>query len=379
MNRTTQINLGSYYTPPSIVDTAWNMLNPPINKEAVVLDTTCGYGNFLRQYGQAETIGCDINEEILTAAREQILPSTALLSHTNSLKNVSREKFGIFDSQKLIIIGNPPYNDRTSLMRKDIKEKFEDIDEDLKSRDLGISFMRSYNKLKADIICVLHPLSYLIKQTNFNSLKEFTSNYRLMDTTVISSKGFSESAHLTPFPIVIALYHRSPIGMTYEDIQSFPFKINTGGFFSLSDFDYISNYVQKYPQKKFPPALDPLYFWTIRDINALSRNKTFIEEPSKNTIQIDKSKLEYYAYIDVFKRNLHRIPFYMRNCDIPIHNTLFRLYTSSFVLDTIQHHPYLELQFYIDLPTPNEAEANIDSYFRTMLGTHHINDPSGHR
>lgn len=40
-------------------------------------------------------------------------------------------------------------------------------DEDLFDRDLGVSFLKSYNKLKADVICILHLLSYLIKKTNF--------------------------------------------------------------------------------------------------------------------------------------------------------------------------------------------------------------------
>ena len=374
MEQTDKINLGSYYTPTTIVDIAWQMLNPPIDKQATILDTTCGYGNFLRHYGQAETIGCDIDDTALDTAREINLDT--ILIKTNSLKNVSRQKFCITEQEKLIIIGNPPYNDHTSLIRRNIKRDTEEIDADLKTRDIGISFMRSYNKLKADTICILHPLSYLIKRTNFKSLKGFASNYKLNDAIIISSQEFSESAHLTPFPIIVAIYHRSPIGMTYKDIKSFPFKINTGGFFQLTDFKYITSYVDKYPQKKKPADPDPLYFWTLRDINALSRNKTFVEEHSTNTITIDKAKLEYYIYIDVFKRNLHRIPFYLRNCDIPIDNKLFKDLLPSFVYDSIQHHPHLKDHFQIKLPDPYISESSIDMYFRQLLRTHHTIMPS---
>ena len=149
------------------------------------------------------------------------------------------------------MVGNPPYNDKTSLIRHSIKDIGFDIDEDLGCRDLGISFLRSYNKLEADVICVLHPLSYLIKPTNFRLLKAFTANYRLREGLLISSGEFPESAKHTPFPIVLALYHRDIQGMAYSFIRSFRFRLTTGKIgFCLSDFDYITDYVDKYPKKK---------------------------------------------------------------------------------------------------------------------------------
>jgi len=60
----------------------------------------------------------------------------------------------------------------------------------LSQRDLGISFLLSYNKLAADFVCVLHPLSYLIKKSNFEALWQFKDNYRLVDSVVISSGVF---------------------------------------------------------------------------------------------------------------------------------------------------------------------------------------------
>ncbi|MXY26869.1 N-6 DNA methylase, partial [Candidatus Poribacteria bacterium] len=175
-----RVNLGSYYTPTEIVNTAWETIAPYVHSQTTVIDTACGYGDFLKNCGQALTIGSDIDETAIDVARENS-NTVVRFFQTNALSNVSRVKFGIPEQSHLIVVGNPPYNDRTSLIRHSIKSVNFDIDEDIASRDLGISFLRSYNKLEADLICVLHPLSYLIKPTNFRLLKEFTANYKLID------------------------------------------------------------------------------------------------------------------------------------------------------------------------------------------------------
>lgn len=320
-----RVNLGSYYTPPEIVNIAWEMIAPYVNSQTTIIDSACGYGDFLKDCGQAITIGCDIDKTAIDVAKKN--NDKVQFFQTNALCDISRTKFSIPQQSHLIVVGNPPYNDKTSLIRHNIKDVDFDIDEDIVCRDLGISFLRSYNKLQADLVCVLHPLSYLIKPTNFRLLKDFNANYRLIDGLLISSWEFPESAKHTPFPIVLALYERDAQGMTYSFIRFFRFRImgkdnkkraapikpqrgamSIGGF-CLSDFDYITDYVDKYPKKKNRPTYDDsLFFWTMRDINALKRNRTFVESYSANTIVIDKRKLDYYAYVDVFKRNLHRLP-----------------------------------------------------------------------
>lgn len=45
----------------------------------------------------------------------------------------------------------------------------------------------SHQKLSAGLVCVLHPLSYLIKRARFRRPKRFTSQYRLLGDQVISS------------------------------------------------------------------------------------------------------------------------------------------------------------------------------------------------
>ena len=378
-----RVNLGSYYTPAEIVDTAWELIAPYVDSQTTVIDNACGYGDFLRSCGQAITVGCDIDETAISVAKKNNANKKVRFFQTNALGNVSRSKFGIPQQSDLIVVGNPPYNDKTSLIRHNIKDVDFDIDGDITCRDLGISFLRSYNKLEADVICVLHPLSYLIKPTNFRLLKEFTTNYKLIEGLLISSGEFPESAKHTPFPIVLALYRRNTQGMAYNFIRSFRFRIDDKNGFCLADFDYISNYVDKYPKKKnrltdverdsrHSKKDNPLFFWTMRDINALKRNRTFVESYSANTIVLDKRKLDYYAYIDVFKRNLHRLPFYFGNCDVLIDDNLFKQYKSSFISDTVRHHPCLKKHFQINLIEKQQAASGLDMYFKLLLGEHHV-------
>lgn len=368
-----RVNLGSYYTPPEIVGTAWEMIAPYVNSQTTIIDSACGYGDFLKDYGQSITIGCDIDETAIDVAKKNNGNKKVQFFQTNALHNVSRTKFGIPQQSDVIVVGNPPYNDKTSLIRHNIKDVDFDIDDDLTCRDLGISFLRSYNKLEADVICVLHPLSYLIKPTNFRLLKEFTTNYRLIDGLLISSGEFPESAKHTPFPIVLALYQRDTQGMAYNFIRSFRFRPDSKNGFCLDDFDYIAGYVDKYPKKKNRSTYhDSLFFWTMRDINALKRNRTFVENYSANTIVIDKRKLDYYAYVDVFKRNLHRLPFYFGNCDVLIDDNLFKQYKSAFISDTVRHHPFLKKHFQINPIEKQQAASGLDMYFRLLLGEHHL-------
>ena len=367
-----RVNLGSYYTPPKIVEMAWELIESYIDSQTTIIDSACGYGDFLKNSGQSLTIGCDIDEAAIDIARKNT--DKVRFFRTNSLYNVSRKKFGIpQQSTKLIVVGNPPYNDKTSLIRQKIKRVDFDVDRDIASRDLGISFLRSYNKLEADLVCILHPLSYLIKPTNFRLLKEFTANYKLVDGLLISSWEFPESAKHTPFPIVLAFYRRDTMGMEYSFISSFPFRIEDGLRFCLSDFDYITNYISKYPSKKHEPIPDDsLFFWTMRDINALKRNRTFVKNYNNNTIVLDKRKLDYYAYVDVFKRNLYRLPFYFGNCDVPIDDKLFKQSKHSFISDTIRHHPFLEKHFQIEPIEKEQVEVKLDMYFNLLLGKYHV-------
>lgn len=370
------VNLGSYYTPLDYVNKALDMLNPYIDSDTVIIDNACGYGNFIGNVKQNNVIGCDIDKTAVDIAKTKNPYADFYI--TNSLDNVHRSKFGISQTDTLAIVGNPPYNDKTSIIRQGIKNISFPIDADISSKDLGMSFLLSYNKLSADFVCVLHPLSYLIKRTNFNLLKQFTRNYQLIDGVIISSGVFSNSKHLTQFPILISLYRRNAKGMNFDYISNFRFKVSNSVSdnitFCLNDFDYISRYIDKYPSKN--PSIDKnsLFFWTMRDINALKRNRTFIPDYNKNAIVMDKNKLKYYAYVDVFKRYMSNVPFYFGNCDVVIDHGLFQSYKPYFMADAVHQHPFLaeHVKGMKVIKNIIKAKDKINTYFYQLLGKHYV-------
>ncbi len=370
-----RINLGGYYTPSDYVNIVWEMIDRHITPETIILDSACGYGNFLNNHVKNVKIGCDLDKTAVNIARQNNI--RAVILHQNSLININRAKFKINHTDQLCIIGNPPYNDKNSIIRRDIKSFKCDIDKDIKTRDLGISFLLSYNKLKADTICVLHPLSYLIKKSNFNLLKNFTKNYKLSNGLIINSATFQQTSKSTPFPIIIACYKRNINGMDYNYIYNFKFKTIDNKSFKLADFDYITKYIKKYPSKHNRLDENSVFFWTIRDINALKRNRTFVEKFNKNTIVINKNKLDYYIYIDVFKRYSDIIPYYFGNCDIMINNALFNQYKEYFLLDSITNNKSLEKHMAKEIKinkdnNRTDIKNNIKKYFHSILKEHYV-------
>jgi len=370
LNHIDTVNLGSYYTPEIIVDLSYSILQDNIKdiKDFIVLDSSCGYGSFLTKNSIAKKlIGADVDQKAISEAKKIINRVDFICQ--NSLLNVCRSNLNIKDGEKLIIIGNPPYNDTTSIIRSSIKDTSaqDKIDPDIKTRDLGMSFLLSYNKLQADYVCILHPLSYLIKKANFALLSSFTKNYKLIDGIIISSHEFSDTSRGTAFPILIALYKRDTTGMNYNYIQNYQFKVKDDGFFRLNDFDTIVNYVQKYPNKKFLNKDDKpvAKFWTLRDINALKRNRTFIDSDTYNTVYILMEKLPYYCYIDVFKQYADKMPYFIGNCDVIIDNKKFNEIKECFIDQSVHTNPILKNKFnFRKIP---DAKIKIENYFKELL------------
>ncbi len=370
LNRTDAINFGSYYTPDTLVNLTYSILQKNINniKDSSIIDSSCGYGSFLVKNNIAKRlIGADIDERAIFEAKKIVARVDFICQ--NSLLNVSRSSLNIKNDEKIIMIGNPPYNDTTSIIRSSIKDSSmqDKIDFDIKTRDLGMSFLLSYNKLKANYVCVLHPLSYLIKKANFTLLSKFTKNYKLIDGIIVSSHEFSGTSRGMAFPILIALYKRDGIGMNYDYIQNYQFKVKNDGVFRLKDFDTIVNYVQKYPNKKFLNKNDKpvARFWTLRDINALKRNKTFIDKDTYNTVYILMEKLPYYCYIDVFKQYADKMPYFIGNCDVIIDHEKFWKIKECFIFQSIHTNPILKNKF--KFKEISNAKLEIDNYFKELL------------
>lgn len=336
LNKIQTINQGSFYTPDSIVQIVYKMLldSKIDTQDYVLLDSSCGYGSFLKMQGFKEIIGADIDQQALQKARKNFKDYAIqpLFLHTNSLQNISREKFNILESSKLIIVGNPPYNDKTSIVQNRLKNSDSiPADSYLKARDIGISFLRSFDTLKADYVCVLHPLSYLIKESNFKALKDFSRHYCLIDSIIISSRIFCPKS-LGFFPIVIALYQRDNQGMNFDFICNFSFKTWEGKSFKLNEFDFIAQYIDKYPNKKrVCESQKVAMFYTLRDINALRRSKTFISKNTANAVYVTQDKYSLYCYVDVFKQIIKHIPYYLGNCDILIDFKKFKALESAFI------------------------------------------------
>lgn len=375
-----QVDLGSFYTPPFLVQKVYELLSPYIHpEEYVLLDSSCGYGSFLGttlSQGFADIIGVDIDKGAIQKAREIIQDSKVALFHQNALSNISRKKFHIAESAKLIIVGNPPYNDKTSIVRNTLKStckspQRDQIDSNLKARDLGISFLRSYERLRADFVCVLHPLSYLIKPSNFKALKDFSARYMLLDSVVVSSEVFCPKS-IGHFPIIIALYARISLesmqAMDFDFIQNYHFRTLEGKSFRLSDFDFIGRYIDKYPNKnRVADSQKVAMFYTLRDINALRRSKTFLDKQSTNAVYVSAQNYSLYCYVDVFKRYISHVPYYLGNCDIIIDYAKFQNLESIFV-DFSEEARGLRT---LSRVQKTRVDSKIARYFKELLGEHY--------
>lgn len=347
LGSTGRVNLGSFYTPYKYVMLVKDWLvKYGLTRGLTIMDSTCGYGAFfeLQDFLPDNTyIGNDI-DPVAVKQMAEMFPNVRAYN-INALFNVSRQAFGIAPDAKLVIVGNPPYNDVTSQINRKIKTSTIEIDPDIRTRDLGLSSLLSYDKLAADYVIILHPLSYLVKKTNWTTAKKFFMNYELMEHVVFNSQEFANTSAMNGFPVVIALYRRvshiSDIGLTYDKIYDLPFRAIGGGGFRMANWDYVTDYIQKYPhQARYSPEI---LFYTMRDINALKRNKTFISKRCGNAVDVDPAKLSYYCYIDCFKKYLEKnyieVPYYLGNLNVPFNHTAFHNIEQDVLAISKHDHP----------------------------------------
>jgi len=296
------IKNGSIFTPDYIVDLVFSLIIPHINNDSIIGDFCSGYGAFLDKFNELPNtcFGTEMDDKSYEFLKENF---NNIVYHENSLININRKKYNIKDNDELIIVGNPPYNDITSQYKKGKKGEIL-CDDDVKSRDMGTSFLKAYSKLNAKYICVLHPLAYLIKKQNFNMLKDFKDNYKLLKAIIFSSKEFeSIKKSNSDFPVVAALYERDNDGMTYEDIYNFKFNIlDSNKVFCLNNIKTIDGIISKYPKKE---EKSKIQFYTQRDMNSLLRNTSFISSSKTNGINVNIDNLYQYCWLFFLKNNFN--------------------------------------------------------------------------
>lgn len=358
------INQGSFYTPKKYVNLASQWLQElGVNSSYTFLDSSCGYGAFFQlkhAFGKNKFIGNDIDSTAVNNA-SMLYPGIHFYNK-NALYKVDRSEFGITTTEPLIVIGNPPYNDTTSQINRKIKDKKKiDIDQDIKSRDLGLSSLNSYNKLKAEYACILHPLSYLTKEANYKSAKSFFSNYRILKSIIFPSSEFANTSKHVCFPVIMALYERNVgNGTEYSGINGMVFNTVEGVSFSVGQWDYLGDYIQKYPTSiRYSKEI---LFYTLRDINALKRSRTFIKERLANAVDVNPDKLNYYCYVDCFKRYANP-PYYMGNFDIPFIQKDFDGISDAVVRVSKYNHP--EIFGITDIPSDVDVKSVI-KYIHTV-------------
>lgn len=361
-----RINLGSFYTPAKYVALVgtW-LLEKGINEEWTIADISSGYGAFfelqsVKGLDSCRFVGNDIDAVAVSKGREMF--PLVEWSVENALKDVSRKKFRFSETEQLVVVGNPPYNDVTSQIGQDVKSSNMPIDSDIKTRDLGLSSLLSYNKLKASYVAVLHPLSYLIKKSNFRAAERFFANYTLENHIVFSSQEFAGTSRVAGFPVIVALYKRNEgHGLTYADVRRIKFRTVEGQEFSMDGFDYVTDHIEKYPHKK--RFEKEILFYTMRDINALKRSRTFIKNRIPNAVDVDPDKLAYYCYVDCFKA-FADIPYYMGNFNVPFDKETFAEIADDVVAISRSRHP----EVFGEAPNPPmRAEERVRSYMKSIM------------
>ena len=361
-----RVNLGSFYTPARYVQLVgeW-LLKHGVGRDWTIADLSCGYGAFfeleeIKGLQCCRYLGNDIDADAIAQARK-FFPRVQM-TVKNALADVSRENFGIDYHEKLVIVGNPPYNDVTSQINQSIKTNSVAIDADIKTRDLGMSSLLAYDKLRADYVAVLHPLSYLIKKANFSAARNFFGNYTMLEHVVFPSSEFAGTSKTTSFPVIVALYQRTPArGLTFDAVREMKFKTAAGECFSVNGFDYVTDEIDKYPsERRYDPEI---LFYTMRDINALRRSRTFIPERITNAIDVDPKKIAYYCYIDCFKRYAD-VPYYLGNFNVPFIREKFASVSNDVVALSKAAHP----EVFGECEKPSaETEARVRAYIHESL------------
>lgn len=342
LTKTQRMQMGSFYTPQKLVDQVYDLIRPYAAKHrdnVVIFDNAAGGGAFVPADQGLDVRVADIDREAC-----HFLQSNYPYVKTycrNALVGSERSGYDIPDNAFLIQVGNPPYNDTTSQFRNGQKGRNE-CDRDLFDRDLGVSFLKSYHRLQSDLVCVLHPLSYLIKPVNFERLGRFRQDYALKRGLVFSSAYFVGTGNLK-FPIIIALYESNSAGMDWSHVFNFKFELlDFDRHFVLSEFETTDGYINKYPPRSKDPKVSDIgvYYYTFRDLNSLRKNASFISEPHYNAVVVSLSEFYKYAYLFTLKSLFaHETEWLFGNLSPLVDQELVEVNKKLYVTYALAKHP----------------------------------------
>jgi hypothetical protein len=108
----------------------------------------------------------------------------------------------------------------------------------------------------------------------------------------------------------------------------------------------------------------------MRDINALKRTKTFLENETNNSLRVVKEKFAYYCYVDVFKDYAKYLPYYFGNSDVFIDDKKFMKIKNCFVQKSVSKYGFLPR----NAAAYEDKNTNfiIDGYFKELFGEHYV-------
>lgn len=307
-----RVSMGQYHTPANLSKMVEDVVRPLLDgmPDACVFDQAVGMGALLQPFKGHRLVGWDIDQTAVLTMKEMGFTN---VGHGNSLVNVSRKTFGIEEDEKLIIVGNPPYNDGSSQHKRQLKTTTPNTaaicDADIQARDVGMSFMLAAAKLDPEAICLIHPASYLIKESNFKLLHQFSAKYRLEMGLVCSSEEFGLRG--TPFPVVVALY--KPGKMDYSHIENFEFAVyrnmsgvllDSGERLKLVNLETTKGFIRNLPPKASMAKTSDIgiHQFNFRDANYVITSATLTTKVSASTIPVQLCELGHYAYLNCFRR-----------------------------------------------------------------------------
>lgn len=357
-------------TRKHIVEAAFGMIRRHIRINELnfmtLLDPVCGSGSFFdMSIPFLQLMANDVDAEILAYVKNQY-PSTRCFSH-NSLAMLDRKGYGLEATDSLLVIGNLPHK---LPIPEHVKRKKYVADSSIKNRDVGISHLLACGRLDPDYICVLHPLSFLIRPVHVRNLKEFCQKYRLIDALVISNHEFSDDETSRTYPIVLAMYKREPQGMTWRYLQKFEFETVRKRKFCLKDFMWIDRYLTVNSNRSRVAKADVLIKFHIPfDINELRNNKTFVQHDGANIIHVTEKELDYCCYIEAFKEYAHHLPYYLGSCNIMFDAQHFDEVRDYFRNFAALRYPELQacIPICYDETTCREV---LEAFFKRYLGAH---------